>query len=159
MKKYIVLIIVIAILVYFFLPSRDDSREIEAVIHDVMEAGKKKDLDGVMGHFSIEYRDDYGTTYPVVKNVVKNLFGRFDSFDGKYSDLKVSMNETEEGKKRAVANFDTYISGISSGTAFAILGSEDSPKNLTVTLKKSKLTGWKVIKVEGVEQKDRFYDK
>ncbi len=159
MKRYIVLIIAIAILVYLFLPSRDDSREIEAVIHDAIEAGKKKDLDGVMEHLSIEYRDDYGTTYPVIKNVVKNLFGRFDTFDGKYFDLKVSMNETEEGEKRAVANFDIYISGINSGTAFAILGSEDSPKNLTVTLKKSKLTGWKIIKVEGVDQEDRFYNK
>src|SRR5579884_416732 len=159
MKRYIVLIIAITILVYLFLPSRDDSREIEAVIHDAIEAGKKKDLDGVMEHLSIEYRDDYGTTYPVIKNVVKNLFGRFDTFDGKYFDLKVSMNETEEGEKRAVANFDIYISGINSGTAFAILGSEDSPKNLTVTLKKSKLTGWKIIKVEGVDQEDRFYNK
>jgi hypothetical protein len=149
MKRYIVLIIAIAILVYLFLPSRDDSREIEAVIHDAIEAGKKKDLDGVMEHLSVEYRDDYGTTYPVIKNVVKNLFGRFDTFDGKYFDLKVSINETEEGEKRAVANFDIYISGINSGTAFAILRSEDSPKNLTVTLKKSKLTGWKIIKVEG----------
>jgi len=159
MKKYVVLIIVIAILAYLLFPSRDDSREIEVVIHNVMEAGKKKDLDGVMEHFSIEYRDDYGATYPIVKNVIKNLFGGFDSFDGKYSDLKVSMNETEEGEKRAVANFDVYISGINSGTAFAILGSEDSPKNLTVTLKKSKVTGWKIVRVEGVEKGDRFYDK
>jgi len=26
-------------------------------------------------------------------------------------------------------------------------------------LKKSKLTGWKIIKVEGVDQEDGFYDK
>ncbi|MER3446136.1 MAG: hypothetical protein C4291_04530 [Candidatus Dadabacteria bacterium] len=67
-----------------------------------MEAGKKKDLDGVMEHFSIEYRDDYSTTYPVVKNIIKNIFAGFDGFDGKYSDLKVSMNETGEAEKRAV---------------------------------------------------------
>ena len=151
MKKYILLIIVISILAYLFLPSGDDSREIEAVIHDVMESGKKKDLDSVIKHFSIEYRDEYGATYPVVKNVIKDLFGRFDSFDGKYSGLKVSINETGEGKKQAVANFDMYISGINTGTSFAILGSDDSPKNLTVILKKSKLMGWEIVKVEGVE--------
>jgi hypothetical protein len=156
MKKYIVLIIVIAILAYLFLPSRDDSREIGTVIHEIMEAGKKKDLDGIMKRFSIEYRDDYGTTYPVVKNIIKNFFDRFSSFDGKYSNLKVSVNETEEGEKRAVANLDMYISGINSDTVSAILGSEESPKNLTVTLKKSKLTGWNIVKVEGVEQEDRF---
>jgi hypothetical protein len=42
-----------------------------------------------MVNFSIEYREDYGITCTVVKSVVQNLFGSFDSFDGNYSDLKV----------------------------------------------------------------------
>jgi hypothetical protein len=72
MKKYILLVIVMSILAYLFLPSRDDCREIEAVIHDVTESGKKKDLDSVIKHFSIEYRNEYRATYPVVKNVIKD---------------------------------------------------------------------------------------
>jgi hypothetical protein len=44
-----------------------------------------------------------------------------------------------------------YISGITTGTSIAILGGDNSPKNLTVTLQKSKLMGWKIVKVEGVE--------
>jgi hypothetical protein len=157
MKKYIILILIIAAtLTYLFFPSGDDTREIEAVIQKAMEAGKKKDLESMMEHFSIEYRDSYGTTYPVVKNIIKTFFDKFDSFDGKYSDLKVSMDETEEGEKRAVANFDMYISGIRSDIPTDILGNADSPKNLTLTLKKSKLRGWKIIKVEGIESEEGF---
>jgi hypothetical protein len=157
MKKYIILILIIAAtLTYLFFPSGDDTQEIEAVIQKAMEAGKKKDLEGMMEHFSIEYRDSYGATYPVVKNIIKTFFDKFDSLDGKYSDLKVSMDETEEGEKRAIANFDMYISGIRSDIPTDILGSADSPKNLTLTLKKSKLRGWKIIKVEGTESEEGF---
>jgi hypothetical protein len=59
------------------------------VIRDIIESEKKRDLDSRMVNFSIEYREDYGITCTVVKSVVQNLFGSFDSFDGNYSDLKV----------------------------------------------------------------------
>ncbi len=154
MKKYTILIIIVTlVLAYLFFPSGDDTREIEIVIQKTMEAGKKKDLEGMMKYFSIDYRDDHGSNYPIVKNIIKTFLDRFDGFDGKYSDLKVSMNETKEGEKWAVANFDMSISGVRSGIATDILGSVDSPKNLTVTLTKSRLTGWKIVKIEGVKLK------
>jgi hypothetical protein len=155
MKKYTIFIIIVTlVLIYFFFPSGDDSREIEIVIQKTMAAGKKKDLEGMMKYFSIDYRDDYGLNYYIVKNIIKTFLDRFDSFNGKYSDLKVSMNETKEGEKQAVANLDIAISGVRSGFATDILGSTDSPKNLTVTLTKSRLTGWEIVKVEGVELKE-----
>ena len=152
MKKYVILIIIAVGLAYLFFPSGDDTREIEAVFIKATEAGEKKDLDGVMEPFSISYRDGYGATYPVVKNVVKNFFDKFDGFEGNFSALAVSINETEEGGKRAIANLDVSVSGINSGIPVSILGTEDSPQNLTVTLKKSGLGSWKIIKVAGVEQ-------
>jgi len=152
LKKYVIFAIVIGVvLTYFLLPSGDDTKEIEAVFNKAMEAGKKKDLDGVTEHFSINYRDEYGATYPVVKNIIKNFFDRFDGFDGRYSDLKVSIKETEEGEKQAVANLDVFVSGIRSGIPSPILGVEDSPQNITVTLEESGLGRWKIIKVEGLE--------
>jgi hypothetical protein len=151
MKKYAILIIITVVLAYLFFPSGDATREIEAVFIKAMEAGEKKDLDGVMEPFSINYRDEYGATYPAVKNVVKNLFDKFDGFKGNISDLTASINESEEGEKQAVANLDVYVLGMKSGIPTSILGDEDSPQNLTITLKKSGLGGWKIIKVEGLE--------
>lgn len=157
MKKYLILIIIaVVVLIYIFLPSGDDNREIEVILDGVIQAGKEKNLDGVMEHFSINYRDDYGATYPVVKNIAKTFFDKFDGFDGKYSDLTVSIDDTEEGEKQAVANFDISVSGIRSSIPTPILGSGDVPQNLIVTLRKSKLTGWKIIKVEGVELEENF---
>jgi hypothetical protein len=151
MKKYVILIIIAVGLAYLFFPSGDDTREIEAVFIKATEAGEKKDLDGVMEPFSISYRDGYGATYPVVKNVVKNFFDKFDGFEGNFSALAVSINETEQGEKQAVANLDVYILGMKFGIPTSILGDADSPQNLTITLKKSGLGGWKIIKVEGLD--------
>ena len=157
MKKYLILIIIaVVVLIYIFLPSGDDTREIEVILDGVIQAGREKNLDGVMEHFSISYRDDYGATYPVVRNIVKTFFDKFDGFDGKYSDLTVSIDDTEEGEKQAVANFDISVSGIRSSIPTTILGSGDVPQNLIVTLRKSKLTGWKIVKVEGVELEENF---
>ncbi len=143
-----------AVLAYLLFRSGDDTREIEAVFNKAIEAGEKKDLEGVMEHFSLIYRDEYGATYPVVKKIVKNSFEKFDAFGCRYADLRVSINETEKGEKKAVANFNTYISGVNSGIPVSLLGSEGSLQNLTVTLKRSSFGEWKIIKVEGLEAAD-----
>ncbi|HWP93635.1 MAG TPA: hypothetical protein VNN20_15695 [Thermodesulfobacteriota bacterium] len=153
MKKYLIFIAVVAvILTYLFYPSGDDTREVAALLDQALESGKKKDLDGVMMHFSLNYRDEYGASYPVVKNIVKTYFDKFDSFDGKYSRLKASINETEGGEKQGVANLDIQVWGMKSGIPTPILGDLDSSSNITVTLKKSRLSGWKIVKVEGLEE-------
>ena len=157
MSKYIVLAIIISgILIYFFLQSGDDPSEIEAVFNEAIDAGKRKDLGGVMEHFSINYRDDYGITYPVVKNIVKNFFERFDGFEADYSNLIASINESEKGDKQASANLNARVSGIRNGIPVPILGDVDTPQNITVTLVKSKLGGWKIVKVEGIEADEGF---
>jgi len=151
MKRYIIIVIIGAVLAYALFGPGDNTSEIEAVFNKAIEAGEKKDFEGVMEHFSLTYRDEYGATYPVVKKIVKNSFEKFDALNCKYADLKVSINETEKGEKEAVANFNTYISGISFGIPVSLLGGEDSLQNLTVTLKKSSFGEWKIIKVEGLE--------
>jgi hypothetical protein len=43
MTKYVIFtVITAAVLTYLFLPSGDDTAEIEAVLDEVMEAGRKK---------------------------------------------------------------------------------------------------------------------
>ncbi len=158
MSKYIFLgIVIVGIIIYLLIPSGDDPKEIESVVREVLKAGEEKSLEGITEHFSLQYRDEYGATYAVVKQVVKIYLDNFDSFDGKYSDLKVSINEGEEGEKEAIANFDIVITGVKSGIPTYILGDEDSSENLTVTFKKAPIGGWKIIRVEGIDVEKRLY--
>lgn len=150
MKKIILILIVLVVLIlFFFLPSEDDTTEIESIFDGVLKAGKEKDLEGVMDHFSINYRDEYGATYPVVKNVIEGFFAKYDSFDGNYSELKVSINDSDK-EKMAVANLDFYVNGIKTGNSIPIFGNEVLPENVTVTLEKNTFGDWKIKKVEGL---------
>ena len=114
-----------------------------------MAAGRKKDLEGVMDHFSIHYRDENGATYPVVKNLVTHFFSNYDGFDCDYTDLKVSINDSDE-EQAALTSLDFYVSGIKSGKLFPIIGSESLPENIIVTFQKTSLGAWKIKEIEGV---------
>ncbi len=150
MKKVVLgLIVLVVLIMIFFLSSGEDTREIESTIDEIMMAGRKKDIDGVMDHFSIHYRDENGATYPVVKGIVTNFFSIYDGFDCNYSALKVSINDSGE-EQVAVASLDFYVSGIKTGKSFPIIGSELSPENIIVTLEKTTLRAWKIKEIEGV---------
>jgi hypothetical protein len=150
MRKIVLILMVLVVLIlFFFLPSEDDTAEIEAIFDEIMIAGRKKDLDGVMNHFSIHYRDENGATYPVVKSIVMDFFSNYEGFDCNYTGLKVSISDTEEGQV-AVANLDFYVSGIKTGKLFPIIGSELLPENIIVTLGKTTLGAWKLKEVEGI---------
>ena len=150
MKKIVLSVIVLVVLILlFYLPSGDDTREIESTIDEIMMAGRKKDLDGVMDHFSVHYRDENGATYPVVKSVIMNFFSNYEGFDCNYSNLKVSINDSDE-EQVAVASLEFYVSGIKAGGLFPIIGSESLPENIIVTLEKTTLGAWKIKEIEGV---------
>ena len=152
MKKLTVLVIVIiALLVFYLCRSTDDTSEISEVLNQMVEAGEKGMQGDLMDHVSIEYRDDYGASYLVVKNVVDNFFQKFSNFDTKFNNLAVSLDTSESGDKTAVANLDIHIIGYRSGAPVDILGTEDSYQNVTLELKKTKLLGWKITKAEGFE--------
>lgn len=152
MKKLTVLVIVIiALLVFFLCRSTDDTSEISKVIDQMVEAGEKGMQGDLMEHVSIEYRDDYGANYLVVKNVVENFFKKFSNFDTKYKNLTVSIDESESDDKIAFANLDIHIIGYRSGTPIDVLGTDDSYQNVTVELNKTKILGWKITKAEGFE--------
>lgn len=150
MKKIVlILIVLVALVLFFFLRSEDDTAEIKNEIDEIMAAGRKKDLDGVMHHFSIHYRDENGATYPVVKSVLTDFFSIYEGFDCDYTDLKVSINDSDE-EQSAVTSLDFYVSGIKSGKLFPIIGSESLPENIIVTFQKTSLGAWKIKLIEGV---------
>ena len=152
MKKLVVLVVVIIALLFFYLcRSTDDTTEISEVLDQMVESGENGMQGDLMEHVSIEYRDDYGATYLIIKNVVDNFFQKFTKFDTKYENLAVSIDKSESGDNTAVANLDIHIIGYRSGAPVDILGTEGSYQNITVELKKNKLLGWKITKAEGFE--------
>ncbi len=152
MKKLVYLAVaLIVILIFVFSRSTDDTGEIAEVVDQMAEAGRNGMFGDVTEHVSIEYRDDYGATYLVVKSIVESFFQKFNKFDTKYKNLAVSFDESDEGDKTAVANLDIHITGYRSGVPVDILGREDLYQNITLNLKKNKLLGWKITKAEGLD--------
>jgi hypothetical protein len=152
MKKFISLIfILLAIIAFLLWPSGDDPSEIEMVLNKMADAGRNRVFEGVTEHVSTQYRDDYGATYFVVKNIVQSFFEKYDKFETRFKNISVSISESDSGDKMAVANLDIYIIGYKSDIPINILGDEDGYENIILTFKKSKLLGWKVVKSEGLD--------
>jgi len=155
--RYLLLLIAVTlVLLYIFYPRGDDPREIESVFNEMIDAAGKNDTDGIAEHFSLQYKDEYRASYPVVKNVIENAFRKYDNVRVSYSGLSVIFSENESGEKEAAANFDVTVTGQSSGMSYDLIGSEGSPDNVTVTLKKSALNGWKVTGVQGLDEQDSY---
>lgn len=157
MSRYLLLLIVFAlVLLFIFYPRADDPREIEAVFNEMKDAAEKGDTNGIIEHFSIQYKDEYGATYHVVKNVIENAFRNYDDVSVSYSDLSVVFSEDDSGEKEASAGLDVIVTGRSSGMSRDLIGSEESPDNIIVTLEKSGLGGWKITGVEGLDERDSY---
>ena len=158
MARYVIpLIIIIVLLIYFYFPGGDDTTEIEAAFNSMIESAGEKNLEGVTEHFSIHYKDGYGVTYPVVKNIIQYAFEKYDGFQASYSNLSATIGENENGDKEAAANLDLIVKGIKSGNTQNLIGNDASPDNITVTLKKSSFGGWKITEIEGLETGDYGY--
>jgi hypothetical protein len=155
--KYVVLIILALVLIYFFYPRGDDTREIEKIFNEITDAAGKKDLDAITEHFSIQYKDEYGAGYPAVKKIIGNVFEKYDDIDASYQALRVIFSKNEYGEKEASANCSVVVTGYKSGVPYHLVGSADMSDNITVTLKKSGLGGWKITEVEGLDTGDSDY--
>ncbi len=157
MSKYLlILIAVVLILIYLFFPRGDDAGQIEAVFNEIRDAAGEKDTEGVTGHFSLQYKDEYGAGYPVVKSIIAKAFEKYETIDASYSGLSAVFSENEYGEKEAAANVDVLVTGFKSGVPYILVGSGGSPDNITVTLKKSGIGGWKIIEVEGLDAPDDY---
>jgi len=153
--KYIIPIVVIGILLfYFFLPAsndNDDSSNISIALNNLIRSGERKDLNVAMEYFSHDYKDASGRTYPVIRNIAKNAFDRFDVLEGGYSDLIVSTRENGNGEAETMANLNIWIIGIKKNTPYALIGTKDNPQNINIVFEKFMLGGWKILNVEGLD--------
>ena len=153
--KYIIPILIIAVLLfYFFLPAskdKDASAEIELLLNNLIESGERKDIDVVMEYFSPEYTDSDKRSYTAVQTIIENAFERFDSIDGGYSNLVVSTIENETGDTQTTANLNIWIKGIRSGAQYKLIGSENNPQNINIIFESIMFGGWKILSVEGIK--------
>jgi hypothetical protein len=157
-SRYLILLIVLAVvLIYFFYPRGDDTREIEAMFNKITDAAGKKDPDAITKYFSVQYRDEYGAGYPAVKKIIGSVLEKYDRVDASYSELQVVFRKNEYGEKEASANCNILVTGYKSGVPYHLVGTADSPGNITVTLKKSGLGGWKITGVEGLDAANSDY--
>ncbi len=159
MNKYLIgAVIVLALLGYMFFRSSDDTSQIEALFNEMIEAAANKDPEAITDKFSLHYKDDNGASYPVIKNIIKKAFEKFDTVGGSYENIFVTLSESADGKAVAVANIDIEAFATKSGVTQSLMGRDGDPDNITVTLEKSTLGGWKITKIEGVENiEDRYW--
>lgn len=154
MKYIIPVVIIVVLLLYFFIPAsnnKDASAEIELLLTNLIESGKREDIDVVMEYFSPEYTDSEGRTYPVIKKIIENAFDRFDVIDSGYSDLVVATTENEDGDAVTTANLNIWVKGMRSGISYKLIGSEDNPYNIDIVFQSVMFGGWKILSVEGVK--------
>lgn len=145
------IVLAIAGAYYLFRPG-DDPSQIKALFDEMTEASGSKDIDGTMEGFSFQYKDRYGVSYPVLKKLIGDAYKKFDRIEASYSGLDAVIGEDVNGTNIASVNVDVVVKGIKSDDTQWLIGSEDSPDNITVTLEKSTLGGWKITEVEGVDE-------
>lgn len=151
MKKIISIAVIILILSFFLLRDGEDkdSSYFENYFNNMIIAAKAKNLDSFMDNFSLQYTDDYKTNYVHIKQIVKNIFEKYDKFEAVIENVVASNYEDEVGNKKSDVNMDVFAIGLKGGIPTEIIGETGHLKNVTITLQKS-LGSWKIIKVEGI---------
>ena len=152
MRYLIPAAIIVVLIIYFFVLSGDETSEIEGVFDEIIQSVREKDPEGVLERFSIHYEDDNGYNYLIIKRIINDAFQQFDSLDGSYENVSVTLTEDENGEKIARAKVGVKAKGVKGGVPKTLLGSDGSYDDIVVTLKKSALGGWKIVEIEGVDK-------
>ncbi len=150
-KLFIIAIIVLALAYFFFSGGKNDDEYFNSYFQEMVKAGEEKDTDKFMDSFSLQYKDDYGLNYIVIKNIVKNVFEKYDKIEGSFSELSSSISKDEDGSETAVVNMDVTAAGSSGGIYTGILGLNETPENITIYLEKSTFGSWQIVRVEGIK--------
>jgi len=150
-KILIFALIIIALAWFFFSGGESDDEYFNNYFQNMVKAGEEKDVDKFMDNFSIQYHDDYGLNYIVLKKIVKNVFEKYENIDGEISELGSSITKDEDGTETAVVNMDVRATADNNSIQTGILGLNDTPENITVYLEKTTFGSWQIVSVEGIE--------
>jgi hypothetical protein len=142
-KRTMAVLLVIGLIFagYLFWPT-DESR-IRKLISEGAKATESADVDGLMARISFNYRDDYGTTYLTVRELLKRELPRLSNISVEYENLKIKVSENT-----ATAELDVRVVATSGSETGYIVGDIRDPLSLKLTLDKER-TKWLVVKAEG----------
>ena len=138
----LIIIVIAAIIVKFFLVS--EKSRILKVINEGRAAVEAEDIEKCMSHVSLQYSDDYGIKYLIVKRILIDVFKEFDGFKVLLDNIEIEVKED-----KAVASFDLRIIVTLHNQPGYLVGSTDSPAKIMMYFIKERLK-WQVIKVSGV---------
>ena len=140
----LIIIAIAAIIVKFLLVS--EKNRILKVINEGRTAVEAEDVYKCMSYISLQYSDDYGLKYLIVKRILSDVFKEFDGFKVVLDDVDIEVNNKE---KTAVAAFDLRIIVTLHNQPGYLVGSTDSPAKIKMYFIKERLK-WQVVKVSGI---------
>lgn len=156
MRKLILVLLAFAVIGMIFIYSRkkdDDPRQFNKILNEMVHAANAKDIGVFMDFFSLDYKDPSGISYPVVKNIVKNKFEEFDSFETAYEEVSVSFNKESDGDQVAKVEMEIIVTGVKDGAlSKELIGGSGHFKYLTAHFRKSGFGFWKIYRIDGLDE-------
>lgn len=159
MKKLLLLAIIIVLGVVIYMNREGEGSDyFESYIDEMIDAGEAKDYEKFVSFFSIHYRDEYGVNYVYLKNIVKNQFEKYDSFEAAFKDLNVSeIYEDESGNRLIDVNMDVVVTGMVGGVPVELIGAKGHPDNISITLRQSFMKDWDIVSIEDLDNPGNSY--
>jgi len=143
---FLLLFFIAAIVIFIYYPT--DKKRIRNVITDSSDAIARKDVEGLMGNVSYNYRDDYGNSYLILKKRMEGLFRKYEDIEIERDIKKISL---DEGKAVSEITFSVIASeGDSRGY---IIGDAVEGVSIRIFLEKSPYR-WKVTGADGFSLKE-----
>lgn len=142
-KWAIAVLLVLGLIIAGYLLWPTDENRIRKLIGEGAKATEAADVDGIMAKISFNYRDDYGTTYLTVRELLKRELPRLSNISVEHENLRIRVSENT-----ALAELDVRIVATSGSETGYILGDIRNPLSLKLTLDKER-TKWLIVKAEG----------
>lgn len=137
-------LIALPIIIYFLWPS--DEYRIRKLIKEGASAVEREDLEGLMSKVSFNYRDEYGLSYLLLKDVIKREFGYYSDIDVEYENIEVEVD-----KDKATATLDLMVLASAGSERGYIFGDLREPLRLKLELEKGSMRKWLVLNSSGLE--------
>jgi hypothetical protein len=135
-------IIAIAAVGYWYWNSPE--RRIKETLSEAEAAFEAKDIDGVMAHVSLRYRDDMGLAYLNLKELMNRGFEEFEEFDVRLGNLSLEIADDE-----ATVLSELRLIVIQRGEKAYLLGNDQEPLPIEFQMLKETLS-WKLGAINGI---------
>lgn len=143
--RYLILIALAAVLVAVFYPS--EKKRINKVLKACRESVLHEDVGQLMEQISYNYRDDYGSSYLVLKKRAEMIFSRLSDFDITADVMNITVDS-----EQAEAHLKVNIIATEDGRRGYYIGDAVEASDIRVLLEKSPYE-WKVISIDHYGEK------